>query len=248
MENKKINKKQFFMKIVISIIVVLIIVIISYFILKEIGWLHLSKEQLQDKIASFGAWGPLIFIALSFLQVTFIPIPSTITIVAGSYLFGWILSFIYSLIGILLGSLFAFFLGRKIGRPFINWVVGDKETVDYYLKKLKGRSNVILFFMFLFPLFPDDALCALAGITQIRYSTFTIMQIITRIISIGATLIFMSGEIIPLNGWGITLIVIVAILGIIGFILAYKYSDKINDKLIEVTDKLFKKKPKQNLK
>ena len=39
-------------------------------------------------------------------------------------------------------------LGRKIGRPFVNWIVGDKETVDYYLKKLKGKETIILFFMF----------------------------------------------------------------------------------------------------
>lgn len=242
--NKKVNKKKMIIRILITALILIGLLCIFYFIFKKIGWIHLSKEKLQEKIASYGALGPIIFIIISFLQVTFIPIPSTVTIVAGSYLFGAFLSFIYSYIGIVLGSLFAFYLGRKIGRPFVNWVVGDKETVEYYLNKLKGKENVILFFMFLLPIFPDDALCAVAGIMPITFNVFTLMQLITRATSTGATLFFMGGEIIPLHGWGIVVLIIIGILGLIAFVLAYKNADKINDKLIKFTDKWFKKKKK----
>ncbi len=245
---KKIDKKKMIIRLLISLLIVGILILLLYLLFRHFGLDKLTKEQLQEKIASYGAWGPIAFIILSFLQVTFIPIPSTITIVAGSYLFGGLLSFIYSFIGIMLGSLFAFFLGRKLGRPFVNWVVGDKETVDYYLKKLRGKETVLLFFMFLLPVFPDDALCAIAGIMPIRYSVFTMMQVFTRITSIGATLIFMSGEIIPFHGWGIAVLVILGILSIVAFILAYKNADKINDKLIAFTDKFFSKKSKKKAK
>lgn len=252
-EKMKKSKKKIITKIVISLLCIIIFLFLAYLLFKKLGLIGLTKEQLQEKIASYGAWGPIAFIILSFLQVTFIPLPSAITIIAGNYLFGFFLSFLYSFIGIMLGAILAFFLGRKIGRPFINWIFGDQETVDYYLKKLHGKETIILFFMFLLPLFPDDALCAIAGILPIRFFIFFMMQFITRIISILATLIFMSGEIIPYHGYGIIILIIIGILAIIAFIVAYKNAERINDALITFTNKIYmrscrKKEKKANYK
>ena len=96
--------------------------------------------------------------------------------------------------------------------------------------------------MFLLPMFPDDALCAIAGITPITFSVFLIIQIITRITSIGATLFFMSGELIPYEGWGLILLALIAVLAIVAFIFAYKNADLINNKLIEFANKITPKR------
>lgn len=244
MENKKIDVKKTIIKLVSSIIVIAIFVVLLLVLFKALGIDSLNEEKIQTEISKLGVWAPLAFIFLSFLQVTFVPIPGAVTIIAGNYLFGTWLSFLYSYIGMFLGALLAFFLGRKIGRPFVNWIVGDKETVDYYLKKLKGKETIILFFMFLLPMFPDDILCSIAGIMPITYSVFIFMQLITRFTSIGGTLLFMSGEIIPYRGWGLVLIIFLNILAIIAFIFAMKHSEKINDYLISFVDKHFKKKRK----
>ena len=210
-----------------------------------------NQEKVQEFIESKDPYSSLIFILISFLQVTFVPIPGAVTILAGNYLFGTLNTFIFSYIGMLLGSIVAFLLGRLIGRRFVNWVVGSKEKVDEYLKKLKGKETVLLFFMFLLPLFPDDALCAVAGITPMTWFTFIIMQLITRFTSVGGTLLFMSGEVIPYNAIGITILVIVGILAIGLFIIAYRYADKINAFLENISLKItnfFKRKKKEDVK
>lgn len=241
-ENKKLNKKQIIYKLIVSSIIIALVIVGLYFLFKKVGITNMSKEKLQEIIASTGVYGPLVFILVSFLQVTFIPIPSTITIVAGSFLFGPYLSFAYSYIGIILGSMFAFFLGRKLGRKFVYWVVGDKDTVEKYLQKLKGKEIIVLFFMFLFPFFPDDALCAIAGITSISYLGFLIMQLITRFTSILGNILFLSGEFIPYDKpWGISVIVILSILGIVAFIICMKYSEAIQNWFMKVIDKIYSK-------
>jgi len=142
----------------------------------------------------------------------------------------------------LIGSIVAWWLGRLIGRPYVNWVAGGSEQADEWLKRLKGREKVFLFFAFLLPLFPDDLLCSVAGILPISFSVFMIMQIITRATSIGASLLFMSGEIIPFHGWGLVVLGVVAVLIILAFILSLKYADKINAYFDNFINKITKNK------
>ena len=242
---KTANKKSL-QKLLLSLAIIALLLLLFAFVFKFFNFDDLTKEQMQDYIASTGAIAPFVFITASFLQVTFIPIPSTVTILAGNYLFGPLLSFVYSYVGIMLGAFLAFWLGRIIGRPYVIWVAGDKETADSWLAKLKGRENVFLFFAFLFPLFPDDLLCSVAGIVPIKFSTFTIMQIITRATSISATLVFMSGEFIPYEGFGLVVIAALILLAAAAFVVSMIYAEKLNEIFEKLVNKICRKTNSQN--
>ena len=223
MEEKK--SRKWIKKLVFSAIGVIVFIVVLILIYRALGWHRFSKDELQEYLSSKGAWALFFYFLLSFLQVSFIPLPSTVTILAGNYLFGTWQAFLVSYFAMLLGSLVAFLMGRWIGRPFVNWVVGDPGTVDNYLKKLKGKEKVTLFFMFLFPFFPDDVLCSVAGILPLSWWAFLLMQILTRATSIGATLFFMSGEIIPYHGWGLVVLISVSILGILAFVICFRHAE-----------------------
>lgn len=224
-----------------SILGFLAVMLALYLVLDYFGITDVTQEQLQTYLDSLGVWAPLLFILISFLQVSVIRIPSTITILAGNYLFGWA-SFFYSYIGILAGSLLAFTLGKFVGRKYVDWVVGSKEKVDGWLEKLKNKSNVILFFMFLLPGFPDDMLCSIAGITPLGFIGFTLMQLISRAVAIGGTLLLLSGEVIPFEGWGIAVLVVIAVIALAIFIVCIRYADKINAFVNRLIEKWFKPK------
>lgn len=243
------EKKKKVVKLCISAVALVLIVLAVYLLFKELGLTDLNKEQVQEFIQATGAIAPLVFIGVSFVQVTLIPIPGMVTILAGNYLFGMGLSFLYSYIGMTAGAVFGFYLGRWIGRPFVNWLAGSKEEVDGWIARLKGRETVFLFFAFLLPLFPDDLLCSLAGLLTMKFSTFLVMQIITRATSIGATLLFMSGEVIPFESWGLVVLGGIAIVCVVAFVFAMKYSEKINaffDNMIQKIVRVFEKKDKED--
>ena len=233
------NKKEFLKKIIISLMAIIVFLVIIYAILYKLGLTNVSQEELQNFILSTGIVAPLIYILITFLQVNILPIPSPVTILVGNYLFN---PFLYAYIGLVLGSIFSYLLGKWIGRPFINWLSGSKEKTEEWMSKLKGRENILLFFMFLFPMFPDDILCALAGILPISMMGFIIMQLITRFTTVIGTLIFMSGEIIPFNFWGISLIVLGLMICFIAFIYCFKNAEKINNKIRNIYNKIFNKK------
>ena len=233
------------LRIGFSFLLILIIIVIAYLFFSAYGITRLTKKQIQEYVESTGAIAPLVFIAISFLQVTFVPIPGAVTILAGNFLFGPYLSFLYSYIGMIIGGILAFYLGRLIGRPFINWVAGGKEVADGWIKRLKGKETVFLFFAFLLPLFPDDLLCSIAGILPISFPLFLLMQLVTRATSILGTLIFMSGEVIPYNGVGWIFIGLITIISILAFILSMKYVDKINEVFDSFLCKITRKKKRK---
>ncbi len=229
------------LRLLLMAVICIVLVVGLGYVLAYLGLDQLSEEQIQDMVSAYGAWGPIVFILLTFLQVTFIPIPFVVSILAGNLLFGFWGSFFYSLIGSVLGSVFAFVLGRKIGRPFVNWAFGDAEAVEKYLKQAQGKEFVVFFFMFLLPFFPDDALCALAGITDLNNRQFSFILAVSRPITVIGNLILWTGEVIPYNGWGLALIIIAVILTVVSFLLSMKYSDKINDLFTRATDALAEK-------
>lgn len=232
---KKNTKAQVILRLLLSVLGLSLLLLAVYLILHHFGITELTTEQIRAYIADRGVFAFWVFVLLSFLQVTFIPIPSTVTVLAGNLLFGPWLSFLGSLLGTWLGSSLAFLLGRVIGRPFVNWVVGDGKTVDKYLEKARGREFVVFFFMFLLPAFPDDALCAVAGVTKLRWPQFLFIQAVCRPIGIAGTLFFMTGEVIPYHGWGILLLLGLAALSILAFLFTYRRADRLQT----FFDKLF---------
>ena len=185
-----------------------------------------SIEALRDYISEFGNMAVFLFILFSFLQVIILPVPGSVTVAAGVALFGPLKCSIFSFIGITLGSIVAFAIGRVVGEKAVRWIVGE-ETLKKWLQKLKGKDYLILSIMFLLPLFPDDVLCFVAGLSSMTWTYFIIMIVITRVTSILAT--SYSVGLIPLTTWwGIMIWLIIGALVVAAFWVVCKYSDKID--------------------
>lgn len=232
------STKKTLLRLLLTIVGLLLIVGGAYLLFRALGWTDVSREGLQAFIEGAGVIAPIIFIAISFLQVTFVPIPGAVTVWAGCYVFGWWRALLYSYIGMMAGAMVAFWLGKIVGRPFVNWLVGGKDKTEEWLLRFKDRENVLLFFMFLFPGFPDDILCSLAGILPITWGGFFAMQAVTRATSIGATVLFLSGDIIPYHGWGLVVLGACAVVGIVAFILCFKNAAAINAYCIRLLERL----------
>ena len=219
---------QAFYRLILCTIICLDVVALVFFIVSATGIISklTSIEALRDYIASFGATAVLIFILFQFLQVVILPIPGSVSVGVGVALFGPLRCSVFSFIGIFLGSVVAFAIGRVIGYKAVCWIVG-KDDLDKWLKKLKGKDYLLLSIMFLLPLFPDDILCFVAGLSSITWLYFIIMIIVTRAISVLTT--SFSLQLIPFNTWwGITIWIILAAAVVASFWLVWKYSDKID--------------------
>lgn len=177
-------------KLLLSVFLVAVILMVIMLILVKTGvWEKFTDtESMRTFINSLDNYFlmVLIFIGIQFLQVCLIPIPGAVTTAAGSLAFGPLLGGLYSFIGIVLGSVVAFLVGRKFGHKFVRWMIGE-EDLKKALKFVEGRDKVMFFMIFLLPFFPDDALCFVAGLTGMSLGAFVVILSVARVVTILCT-------------------------------------------------------------
>lgn len=200
-------------RLLITISIFLSIVLITYVILDAVGLLSYFKdfEKIKEIILSTKQWGVIVFLLISILQIVILPIPAAITILIGVAIYGMFWSFVLSTVATYIGSIIAFALGRTFGKRLVYWIFGQEQT-EKYAKLISSKGKGLFVIMLLLPFFPDDLLCMVAGISSMSKKFFLISMMITRPVMIAITAFFGSGKIIPFNGWGIPVwIVLIAI-------------------------------------
>lgn len=198
-----------------------------------------SIEKIRTIVEKGGVFSALVFVLIQILQTTILQIPSMITTIAGMLVFGAWKTFFLSYLAVMLGSIIMFWIGRKAGRKFLYWLVGE-DSAEKWINKM-SHGKYLYFLMMLFPCFPDDILCVVAGVTNMTFPYFFWTNILARGISIATIVFFGSGSVIPFHGWGLAvwgiIIVIVAVL----FYLSIKYKDKIDELMKQMLNKSKKK-------
>jgi uncharacterized membrane protein YdjX (TVP38/TMEM64 family) len=142
--------------------------------------LYQDHQEFKKTISSYGAYAPLAFILLQIIQVIIAPIPGGAIEFLGGVIFGVKAGFIYSMIGLLIGSWIAFNLARIFEKIAVEKFVSEqtRKKFDYLVE----HEGVILsFILFLLPGFPKDALCYILGLTPMHLGIFLIISTIGRI-------------------------------------------------------------------
>ncbi|MBF0121497.1 MAG: TVP38/TMEM64 family protein [Desulfobacterales bacterium] len=109
-----------------------------------------DKEKVTIFINSFGFAAPIVFISIQILQVVFAPIPGEVTGFIGGYLFGITKSFLFSTIGLTIGSWINFSLGRFLGEKYIQKLI-PTHYFDRLDKIVKHEGLFIILVFFIFP-------------------------------------------------------------------------------------------------
>ena len=142
--------------------------------------LYADKLFLKRTLREWGVLAPVIFIALQALQVVVSPIPGEATGILGGYLFGQWLGLVYSTIGLTLGSIAAFGIGRWLGAHYVRNLV-SAETWNRLGFIVEAEGAVLCFILYLIPGLPKDIVCYLFGISPMPMWVFALVSGLGRI-------------------------------------------------------------------
>jgi len=168
-----------------------------------------NPEAVVKSIQDLGVWGPLVLIILLILQVFLAFIPGQALMVACGYVYGFGPGFLISWFALFVGGQAAFALARRYGRPFAErWI--SPQVLSKWDKAANGQGVGFYTLSLLLPVFPNDAMCYVAGLGNISSRRFTLANSLGR----GLACLFTSaagafGSQLSLHVWGIIAIVIV---------------------------------------
>ncbi|MBP2058041.1 putative membrane protein YdjX (TVP38/TMEM64 family) [Lactobacillus colini] len=168
-----------------KLINILTIVSTIIIILLTIYWYRLgifdSQAKMRAYLANKQIIGPVVFILIQIVQVVIPIIPGGISLLGGVVFFGPVWGFIYNYVGICIGSIIIFFLARYYGKPFILHLVSE-ETYQKYMKWTKNQRKYNWFFALciIAPAAPDDVLCMISGLTEMKFSTYLLIIILGK--------------------------------------------------------------------
>lgn len=137
-----------------------------------------DPQALSELVTAHYLLGPFIFMGLQIIQVVIPIIPGGITTAAGVMIFGPNLGFLYNYIGIVIGSIILFYMGRVYGAMLVKAFIKEKQFDKYmnWVHKGQKKYDILFFIAILLPVAPDDALVLISSQTKMtwRYFLFTI--------------------------------------------------------------------------
>ena len=165
-----------------------------------------SLEEMRNYIERFAPYSHLFFFLIQLLSVVIAPIPSNVTALAGA----------------------VFWLARVLGQRFVERLV-NQRVADKYLEVIRRKRDIFLILVFLFPFFPDDLICILAGLTDIPLHRFFLIVLLTRPWGL-LVACALGGSVLTIPVWAMLLL---GAAGVAVFAVCLKYGDRWEAALLE---------------
>ncbi|MBU0598124.1 VTT domain-containing protein [Patescibacteria group bacterium] len=129
-----------------------------------------TREEIEQLTYHFGSIGPLAIIGVIIVETVIAPIPGAIIPIAVGALYGIWPGILYVWIGDVAGSIIAFWISRKLGRPVVEKIINSKK-IDHYDKFLH-RNQLFIWLIYIVPIFPIDMISFVIGLSKISFKRF----------------------------------------------------------------------------
>lgn len=218
--------------------------VLTFVVIGSLTILHLcglfddfsDMHKLKALILATGGWAYVVYIFLQLLNVVILPLPGFVFILAGLAIFGPVQTFFITYAVFVIGSIMCFFIGRFFGQKALLWCVGAENT-QKYSNYLGNRGHLLFFMMQVLPFFPDDILCVVAGLTNMKLPFFVFTMLVAKPLYVGAVCFLGTGSIIPFSGWGVPVWIAITLFLVAVFALFCKYQTKLEHWFAKLTHK-----------
>lgn len=138
------------------------------------GWSLLAsgdRQAIERWVDGFGAWGPLIVLALMILQTLIAFLPSVALMVVSVLAYGPVWGGVLSWGGLLLSATVAYAIGRALGPVTVDRLIGHdaEQTVERYVERYGVIAIIVARIS---PALSTDAVSYVGGLVQMGYLRF----------------------------------------------------------------------------
>ncbi|MCR4284782.1 MAG: TVP38/TMEM64 family protein [archaeon] len=161
----KMKKGELGQKRLLNLILLVFLAIIIYFIFRSSGF---SIDKVTSIIESTGVFGPVILVLVLIIHGIFSFFPMAVLLFFSGTAYGILNASIYSMIGLLLGAVVAFFIGRKYGEGLEKrWISAEKRR---HISNLFEKHGILISFFGRMSFFlPSDTVSIASGTTKMNF-------------------------------------------------------------------------------
>jgi uncharacterized membrane protein YdjX (TVP38/TMEM64 family) len=129
-----------------------------------------NAESIRDTVRGYGAWGPVLFVALMGFRY-FLLVPSQIMLIAGGLVFGAAAGTLYGALGLGVSGVTAFALARWVGRESV--LANVPPNLHWAFSAASSRAGAAVVAVgTAWPVGPIGAFHAGAGLTAMTIPAF----------------------------------------------------------------------------
>ena len=140
------------------------------------------KSAIDGMLDKLGSVNPVLGVSLTIVMYTVcisLMLPATPLNIASGYMFAFPTAFLTSTVGISLGAVIAFLLGRTLMRPWAEEKMRSSETMMITVQAIKEKAALLIFLLRLSPIMPFPLLSYIMGVVpDLSFWTYTIFTIL----------------------------------------------------------------------
>lgn len=183
-------KEKIYKALIVSVVTLVVMFAFELiFLIPEVESTFLAIMQNDTRwMAWVGLW------IVMFLQTSIIPIPGLSILVIAKNMqmitlnpIKDILFYVVVMTSYLAGVIVAYVMGKRFGKKAVKWIAGSDEEYEHWANIINKKGKWFYFLTILFPIFPDDLLCLVAGSIKFDFKFFLFSNIVARLIGLVTT-------------------------------------------------------------
>lgn len=204
-----------------------------------------DPAAFRSRIEGYGVLGKILFLLMMYIQTVIAFIPGEPLEIAAGYAFGAVPGLIITLIGQTLGSITVFLFVKKYGMKLVEVFISREKIASMRFLRDEKKLEAIVFFVFLAPGTPKDALCYFVGLTPMRLSAWLLISSVARIPSVVTSTI--GGNALGVGRIPMAIIVfaVTVVISVAGYWLFTRYSKMREKRRSEKLEKRQKNKARR---
>ena len=174
--------KRFLTILKFALLLFLVVVLPIYIYRQYPEWVDQFRtlEGVNAFLSQYKTISIFVYIGLQISQIAISVIPGQFIQFAGGYAYGFWFGYLYSVIGIGMGTAMTFFLARILGRDAMHMLFGE-ERISKFVNQLNSKRAIsILFVLFIIPGIPKDLITYAAGVSEFRLRPYLILSMVGR--------------------------------------------------------------------
>ena len=217
---------------IIRLLKVGIVTTIILLVFEIIFSLDIINNFFLGLISGANGWLAYLFVWLiMFLQVTILNIPAYSVLAACTSIGMHTLDIVFIsvvLSAYMTGAILAYWIGRWFGKRAVKWCAGSEDDYNKWSNVLNSKGKWWYFATIVFPFFPDDILCIVAGAVKFHFGLYSAMHFIGR--GLGLVTTILTLKLITKVSGGFPFMIIIWAVALLAEVIAYIILLKRRDK------------------